>query len=134
MFNRFKLFPIMIWAAFLPACSNVTNTPEAIVAERAQGRWDALIKGDLKGAYEFLSPGYRQAMPFSRYEQKIHGVGMWQAARVSKVVCQQPDVCEATVNVDVRLIVPRIREPIESTNPVYERWVNIDGEWWYVPE
>ncbi len=128
---RLLILPLVL---LLAACAIESSKPETVVAKRAQARWDALIKGDLETAYQFLSPGYRQAMPFDRYERNIHGVGLWQAARVSKVVCKQPDVCEATVEVDVKLVVPRIQEPIESTNPLYERWVYTDKQWWYVPE
>lgn len=110
------------------------RSPEQVVARRAQARWDALVKGDLKAAYAYLSPGYRKAMSYERYQRGIFGVGKWQAAKVDQVSCQQPEVCAVTVQVTIRLVVPRRGEPIESTSPVYERWVKDSGKWWYVPD
>jgi hypothetical protein len=36
------------------------GTAEDLVKARAQQRWDALLKGDTKTAYGFLSPGSRR--------------------------------------------------------------------------
>ncbi|XSG84295.1 MAG: hypothetical protein ACPW60_11220 [Methylohalobius sp. ZOD2] len=110
-----------------------SKSVEGRVAQRAQARWDSLVEGDLKTAYEYLSPGYRQAKSFERYQRGILGVGIWQGAKVDKVVCERPEVCKVTVQVSSRLVVPRVGTPMESTSPVYERWILEDGQWWHVP-
>ncbi|WP_286293006.1 hypothetical protein [Methylomarinovum tepidoasis] len=91
------------------------------------------MKGDLKAAYGYLSPGYRRLKPFERWKRGIFGVGIWQDARVDKVACPKADVCDVTVLVTSRLMVPRIGKPMVSTTPVYERWVYEGGDWWYLP-
>ncbi len=123
----------LVLAASLVGCAGLGGSPKDVVASRAQARWDALIRGDLKTAYTYLSPGYRKAKSFERYKRTIFGVGKWKSAQVGKVECLQPDVCRVWVNVGVRLQVPRRGEPIESVNPVLERWILRDGQWWYVP-
>ncbi len=123
-----------LWLVMIGGCAlNEPKTPETIVAKRAQARWDALIKGDLETAYQYLSPGYRKAKSFERYKRGIFGVGVWQAAKVDKVACEQPDVCKVTVLVTTRLALPRIGTSMESTTPVYERWIRDEQGWWHVP-
>ncbi len=125
---------VLFAALWLSGCENIRESPEEIVSERAKARWDALIRGDLQAAYDYLSPGYRQSTPFERYRRKIRGVGLWRKARVERVECDGAEVCKVLVLVDVHLVVPRSGEPIESTNPVYERWIYSEGQWWYVPD
>ncbi len=133
-FLKKPLLIMGLWLTLLGGCAlNTPKTPEAIVAQRAQARWDALIKGDLETAYRYLSPGYRQVKSFERYKRGIFGVGIWQGAKVDKVVCEQPDVCKVTVMVTTRLVLPRVGAPMESTTPVYERWIRDDQGWWHVP-
>ncbi len=39
---------------------------QKVVAERAQARWNVLIKGDVEAAYQFLSTGSKAATPWAR--------------------------------------------------------------------
>src|SRR5579885_1114482 len=39
-----------------------------LVEQRVTARWDALIKGDLGTAYEYLSPASREATSLDRYK------------------------------------------------------------------
>ncbi len=133
--NRCALLFVALAALWLVGCEDIRKSPGEIVSERAKARWDALIRGDLQTAYDYLSPGYRQSTPFGRYRRKIRGVGLWRKARVERVECDEAEVCKVLVMVDVHLVIPRSGgEPIESTNPVYERWIYSEGQWWYVPD
>lgn len=124
---------LMLLSSLLAACHWMADSPEERVARRAQARWDALIRGDIETAYAYLAPGYRKIKSLERYRRGIHGVGKWREARVERVTCPEKDVCNVDMQVKVRLMVPR-GEPIESVNPVRERWIHKAGEWWYVPE
>ncbi|BCX80660.1 hypothetical protein MIT9_P0234 [Methylomarinovum caldicuralii] len=130
-----RLVSILTLLPFLlAACNFAALSREERVARRAQARWDALIRGDIETAYAYLAPGYRKIKSLERYRRGIHGVGKWREARVERVTCPEKDVCNVDMQVKVRLMVPRMGEPIESVNPVRERWIYKAGEWWYVPE
>src|SRR6186997_165821 len=49
-----------ILAITLGGCAaTAPRSAEVIVKERAQARWDALVKSDINAAYGYLSPGSR---------------------------------------------------------------------------
>ena len=81
----------------LAACASISmdSPPEAkqkLVAERAQARWDLLIKGDVDGAYQYLSVGSKAGTPLGLYKGKIK-LGLWRQAKVDKVDCEA-EVCK----------------------------------------
>src|SRR5881296_2043571 len=67
------------WVALgvgLAACASISvdSLPEAkqkVVAERAQARWELLIKGDVESAYQYLSAGSKAATPLQAYKAQI---------------------------------------------------------------
>ena len=66
------------------------SSPEAkrdAVAARAEARWQALIKGDLDAAYQYLSPGSKATISLPVYKA-THKVGMYRAAKVDSVTCE----------------------------------------------
>lgn len=114
----------------LAACATLSadSAPEAkqkVVAERAQARWQALIKGDLDTAYTFLSPASKKATPLPVYARTIKP-GMWRQVKVDKVDCEA-ELCKAQLSVtyDAKMMKG-------ITTPVWESWVIEDGSAWYV--
>lgn len=97
-----------------------------VVAKRVQSRWDALIKGDLAAAYEYLSPGTRSIMPLDSYRTKIKP-GRWKKVSVDSVACEQ-DRCEVVIVLEYSY---RDMKSIESRQN--EIWLHESGNWWYVP-
>lgn len=121
-------------AAVLNACATVPvsgvkahGTVDANLEVRAlaQGRWDALMRGDVTAAYGYLSPASRASLPLLQYQRSIH-VGFWKRAVVETVSCE-PEVCKVGVSItyDYRDV-----KGVETT--VGESWVNEDGKWWFV--
>jgi len=117
-------------AAFLAGCATITpSSPaeqkEKVVAERAQARWDVLIKGDVGAAYQFLSAGSKAATSAELYKAKIRP-GLWRQARVDKVGCEG-EVCKVTMlgTYDAKRM-----KGIET--PVAETWIIENGSAWYV--
>jgi len=47
------------------------QSTEEQVRQRAQARWDALVAGNVEGAYALLSPGARQARSLPAYRAMI---------------------------------------------------------------
>ena len=62
--------------------------------ERAQARWNALVQGDCKTAYDYLSPGSRAVAELRRITCSSLRKGFWKAATVDKVDVRRPQRCE----------------------------------------
>jgi len=109
----------------LAGCAGLAGKPEDQVRARAQARWDALLKGDVKGAYEYLSPGSKAVMDFKGYEASIHK-GFWKSATVDSVTCPTPQRCEVTETIEYEFNGRRTRSPLTET------WIEEGGNWWLV--
>jgi hypothetical protein len=101
------------------------QSPEEAVRERAQARWDALVKGDVKAAYAFLSPGSRAVMTSESYASSIR-VGFWKSAQVNRVACENPEKCEAQATIEYEYNGQRLKAPVR------EVWIRERTDWWYV--
>ncbi|HET7728896.1 MAG TPA: hypothetical protein VFK48_02575 [Usitatibacter sp.] len=101
------------------------RTADEEVKARAQQRWDALVKGDLKAAYALMSPGSRAATTYESYVTSIR-VGFWKSARVERVVCESKEACEAHVTIEYEFRSQRIKTPLRET------WIREGTDWWYV--
>lgn len=130
--QRFVLAVGML--GFLAGCAGLggridAGTPEEqkqkIVAERADARWQALIKGDLDTAYTYLSPASRATTSLALYKAKIRP-GIWRAAKADKVSCKA-EVCTVTMLVTFDA---KAMKGIQA--PVMESWIIEDGAAWFV--
>ena len=109
------------------------STPEAkaaVVSERSQARWDALIKGDVDKAYTYLSDGSKAATSLSAYKSRTR-VGLWREAKVEKVECKE-ELCTVTLEITYDARVPRVGEMKGIKTPVSESWIIEDGSAGYV--
>jgi len=127
-----RLYRLSLIAAglTLTACATLSadSPPEAkqkVVAERAQARWDLLIKGDVDGAYQYLTTGSKAAVSVTVYKAKIKP-GLWRGAKVDKVVCAA-EVCK--VEMMITYDFARMKG-IET--PVPETWIIENGTAGYV--
>ena len=100
-------------------------TAEEIVKERAQARWDALVKGDAKAAYAFLSPGSRAVLTPESYATSIR-VGFWKSAQVSKVSVRDAASVRGVRDDRIRIQAQRIKTPLRET------WIREGTDWWYL--
>lgn len=108
-----------------PAVPGVAEKAEAVIARRAQQRWDALIASDVPKAYGFLSPGSRQSTSLGGYTASLK-LGTWRKAAVERVDCKEPDLCEVHLKIDYQ-----VRGSALAT-PLLETWTKVGDEWWYV--
>jgi hypothetical protein len=102
-----------------------TRPSEEVLKERAQQRWDALVKNDLRGAYQFLSPGSRAVLTSEAYASGIRA-GFWKTAVVDRVTCEKPDVCDVHLHIEYDHRGSRIKTPLKET------WIKEGSSWWYV--
>ena len=134
------------WAIWLPvaivvaACAgmggvNKDSPPDvkaAVVKERSQARWQALIKGDLDAAYTYLSPASKAATSLDAYKRRIRP-GLWRAVNIESVECES-ELCNVqlklTYDIPRGKMSPQTVKGIET--PVTERWVIEEGSAWYV--
>ena len=108
------------------SCAAVAPRPaEAIVKERAQARWDALVKSDFSAAYGYLSPGSRSVISAPDYAASLRA-GFWKSAVVDKVECGSAQSCDVGATIEYEFMGRRTKTPLRET------WIRDGSEWWYV--
>jgi hypothetical protein len=109
----------------------IESPDEQLVRARAQKRWDLLVKSDIDLAYDYLSPSSKIILPKDEYKGRIRP-GFWTSAQVVRVECEQENRCLVQTNVRVKMVV-RQGGTINHESAVKEDWVNVSGQWWFVP-
>lgn len=135
---RAGLLVVSIACLLLAGCSaKLTKSAAATPEQRAQERWDALLARDFQKAFTYLSPGMRSASTPDAYAAQM-GVRpvKWKGARVLESDCTDDaaaEACRVTVQIDftVPASIPGIKE-LSSTSSLSERWIRVDGVWYYV--
>jgi len=113
-------------AVVLCGCASLApRTADTIVKEKAQARWDALVKGDLNAAYGYLSPGSRSVISATDYAGSIRR-GFWKSAVVEKVECGSAQTCEVSATIEYEFMGRRTKSPLRET------WIRDGSEWWYL--
>lgn len=130
-----RLMRLVTWStlamfAGLTGCASINATSsverkQKVVAERAQERWELLLKGDVGSAYQFLSAGSKAATPVEVYKSKIKAGG-WRQVKVGKVDCEA-EICKVVMMVTYDT---QRMKGIET--PVDETWIIENGSAWYV--
>ncbi|MDT8320630.1 MAG: hypothetical protein RQ826_08900 [Xanthomonadales bacterium] len=124
-----------VLALLLAACAGTQTRPDAVVAERAQARWDALLAGDYDTAYALYSPGYRSSISRTDFEiqYRLRKV-RWKTAEYQSHECTD-SACTVRfmMTYTVNSPVPGIKK-YTGRSRVEESWVNTRGNWWYLPE
>ena len=98
---------------------------QKVVAQRAEARWQSLIKGDLDAAYAYLSEGSKATTSLDVYKTKIRP-GMWRQAKVEKVECEA-EVCKVELQITLD---HKLMKGIQT--PLNESWIIEKGSAWYV--
>ena len=109
------------------ATANLGRSDKEIVAERAQQRWDLLVKGDFAGAYGFISPAGRELVKPEAYASSLKA-GFWTGAKVDHVECQTADACGVDVWIEYKY------RGMNMKTPVHEKWIKQKSDWWFVYE
>ena len=114
-----------VLALVLSGCAVVAPRSEAVVSERAQARWDALVKGDFNAAYGYLSPGSRSITSATDYATGFRR-GFWKSAAIEKVECRSAQSCEVSATIEYEFMGTRTKTPLRET------WIRDGSEWWYL--
>ena len=98
-----------------------------IVAERAQQRWDLMVKNDFSGAYRYVSPAGRQLVTEAGFISSFRR-NFWTSAKVSEVECPTAEACDVEVQIEYQHLGIRMKTGVR------EKWVREKSEWWYLLE
>ena len=105
------------------------------IEERAQARWDALLAKDFEQAYSYYSPGFRSSQSRSDFEFafRLRRV-RYDSAEYMDRQCET-DACTVRLNMGYTLTAPLRGVQIWKGKAVIkEKWVRIEGHWWFLPD
>lgn len=122
-----------VLALVLQACSSGEQDPEAVVADRAQARMEALIAQDFDRAFDFTSPAYREALGLADYRRRYAGTSAWRRAEVESVSCGD-SACDVTIRLHYELARLDGRGPAPGSMNVRtmsEQWINVGDNWYF---
>jgi hypothetical protein len=132
---------LLLGLLLLSACATTTTEPEVSTApqvssieERSTARWNAVFSGDLSGAYQYLSPGFRSSVSSMQYQRSILLKPVqWTSAKYMESNCQET-TCDVRFQVGYRVVgaLPGVKS-YEGKQDVHESWILIDGLWYFVP-
>lgn len=130
-------------AAVVAGCASIgpadtegwRSSQRPVIKQRAEARWDALIKGNYETAYGFLTSAQRSVVSLQQYKGSIGGAVLWQVARVDDIRYDSPTVAAVSVAVTYRFMPPGSGgKEIESVRQMQEKWLYKDGGWWYTAQ
>lgn len=127
--RRLGLMALMSAGALLAACASLQTKPEDAVTERANARWQALVKGDMAKAYAYSTPGFRAVVNLEGFKARTGIAGRWHAAQVVKVTCDTPERCKAIIKLEFSTLIPGFSRDKMATH-IDETWLLEDGQWW----
>ena len=143
--GRWPLIGAGLLALALAGCASTGKIESAGSAEataaaddvevRSKQRWEALLAKDYATAYQYLTPGHRAKVTAERYGAQVSVLPVkWTSAEVLASECVE-DRCDVRVNLGFRV---RSHLPgvgwIDSKQVVVEKWLRLDGAWYYLPE
>lgn len=121
---------VVLALLFAAGCATIgtgAKPAEDIVLERAQARWNGLVKQDWAAAYAYMTPAYRAIVPLERFGSQFVGALQWESAKAHNAKCEEKR-CVVAVEIFFRLLLTGHRGRVSSTN-VEEIWVLEDGQW-----
>ncbi len=130
-----RLITAIAFTMALAGCATQPREPEDPMT-RAQQRWDLLIAGDYRGAYEYLTPGYKSTVSAQQYDARLRTRTVrWLSAQAYPAECDGEGVCEVPVSLDfeVQMPIPGIGKQ-RSFQPLKEKWLLNDGVWYFLPK
>jgi hypothetical protein len=118
----------------LSACAT-TSKSESSLEMRAMERWDALLSGNLDGAYQYLSPGYRSSVSSMQYQRSVLANRVkWTDASYIESDCTE-NTCNVRISLEYVIYgaLPGVKS-FDGTQAVDESWILTQGKWYFVPD
>lgn len=112
-----------------------TEAQKQQLKQRAESRWEALIKGELQLVYAFMSPDYRNVVSLQQFKSRYGRTVEWRLARIDDIRYDSPTVASVMMGVAYRTMLPGARgDMFENRKTLTEKWLFKDGEWWYIDQ
>jgi hypothetical protein len=145
--NERRLFPLLKWGSMLLfgiallGCGEPVETQKLSdesrmqLEKRVQQRWLAMVEHDFSTVWQYNTPNYRESFPNELFIHKFSYGVKWELTGVEVLTY---DARAAVASVVARVM----SEPTKLTSAasravgavpvtVNERWINVDGQWWY---
>lgn len=117
------------------ATAAAAQKSQEVLKQRAQARWARMIERDFAGAYAYETPAYRATVDPKQYASRFGGAVNWVSATVDQVrVDPAGDRAEVEVTLQFQAQAPLGGGQIDGIQPLLERWVLIQGDWWLVQD
>ena len=107
------------------AAAGLGRSGKEVVAERAQQRWNDLVKGDFAAAYRYASPASRALITSDSYVSSLRR-NFWTGAEVNGVECPTSDACDVEVTVAYK------HWGLAMKTGLKEKWIRQGSDWWIV--
>ncbi|MDD2987860.1 MAG: hypothetical protein PHI64_02770 [Zoogloea sp.] len=129
----FKAVGLTIAATLLSACATLSRAPDEQVGERVRARYAALIAADYQEAHKFYTPAFRKSWTYRELILMRPPVVKYVKASLASVKCSSEDACDVGVEVTYRTAggIRGVPEGFESSRYNEEKWIRVDGEWWF---
>jgi len=101
----------------------------AVVKERSNARWAALIKGDKDAAYAYLSPGTREMITLEQYRGRMQ-TGSFRSVQIDKVDCET-ETCTVGLVLTYEYLPKGVTQAKGVSTYVQETWVLEKGQAWF---
>lgn len=108
----------------------------AALKARAAQRWQYIIDHQPAKAWDYLTPGYRATITRAAYAAKWASTPMrYLSVKVTKASCVRPENCRVYIKLGYALPAPGAGgELIQAVAPIKETWLQLDGNWYYLPD
>ena len=132
----------VLLTAVLSGCQKAPVESDELSAEQIQAletrveqRWQARIAHDWGKAWEYSSPAYREVFPKHLYVKKFSYTADWE---LTGLEVTNYDPLAAVASVVVRVMSKPTKQTSAAAKALgpmprelHERWILIDGEWWF---
>ncbi len=125
----------LVSVALLSGCATYGNgaataqNAEQQVTQRAQERWNHLLKLEFAKAYAYLSPAERALTSEESYVQRFGRGASWVSAKASAATCDSAERCSVVINLETQVVARGFKDPIKTTPT--EIWIFENGQWWF---
>lgn len=117
------------------AATSPTAARDALIQQRAQARWDAILARDYATAYSYATPGYRSATSATDFEIDLRSRRVQYTSADYKDHSCQEAACTVSMSVGYKVVRPVAGlSEWNGKSVVEEQWVFSKGEWWFLPE
>ena len=132
--NRlFLAWPMLAAVLLLSACGAPEPEEQAqSLEERVEARWQHIIDRDFDAAWPFYSPGFRETSPRAAFVDDMQRRPVsYRNAVFERAECDG-DRCLVSVRVTYQVVGgPSSVRDMRVPSTVEERWIRLDGDWWF---